>query len=75
MPLFIIVLSALNQLIRVHLLRTVMLPAERALLTTLYVDRGLKRMRKWNWTSVLRKVHRRHSNGGPLPRAAGTRAC
>jgi hypothetical protein len=52
----VFVLSIGNQIIRVHLIRTVVLPAERQLLTTLYVDRVAKRMRTWNWTSVLRKV-------------------
>jgi len=34
----------------------VVLPAERALLTTQKVDSALRRLRLWNWTSVLRKV-------------------
>ena len=57
-PLLILVfcLSVGNQFIRVHMLRSVVLPSERALLLTQKVDRIAKRLWAWNWTSILRKV-------------------
>ena len=51
-----LLLSVANQFIRVHLLRSVMLPSERALWTTEKVHSVVKRMLMWNWSSVLRKV-------------------
>ena len=51
-----LLLSVLNQFFRVHLLGSVVLPSERALKTTKEVDRIVKRLMQWNWTSVLRKV-------------------
>jgi hypothetical protein len=51
-----IALSALNQLIRVHVLRAIVLPAERALVVTERVHHMLRTLYAWDWTSVLRKV-------------------
>ena len=54
--LILLVLSVANQLIRVHLLRAIVLPEERATITTPKVAAFTNRMLGWNWTSVLRKV-------------------
>lgn len=52
----IVLLSVVNQFIRVHLLRAVVLPNERAMVVTEKIHTVLARMRWWNWTSVLRKT-------------------
>lgn len=49
-------LSVVNQLVRVHVRHSVVLPNERATWTTPLVARHLQRLRAWNWSSVLRKV-------------------
>ena len=54
--LLLIVLSVCNQLVRINILRTVVLPAERASWVTLKVAGMLRRIYAWNWTSVLRKM-------------------
>ena len=57
-PWFVLVLllSALNQWIRVHVRRALMVDKERALRLTKRVHERLQRTRSWNWTVVLRRV-------------------
>ncbi len=52
----LLALSALNQRVRVHLRRVMMLDKERKLILTKNVHERLKRIQSWNWTVVLRRV-------------------
>ena len=57
-PWFVLVLllSALNQFMRVHVRRALMVDKERALRLTKRVHERLQRTMSWNWTVVLRRV-------------------